>query len=112
VEDAVWGCDRRAAPVPGLAVARPASLTNRGKPAATALLALWFVVAGCVPIGGPEIVCRDVDQATCQRFAADLLEQARWEQPDKQVVKLTINGPSGAYDMLFSDGTSQAVVGH
>ena len=85
---------------------------DRGTRAATALLSLWVVVTGCGPIGGPEVVCRDVDQATCERFAAGLLEEARRDQPDKQVVRLTINGPSGAYDMLFSDGTSKAVVGH
>ena len=67
---------------------------------------------GCTLIGRPEIVCRDVDATTCQQLATRLLEEARREDPAKQVVKLTINGPGGAYDMSFSDGTGKAVVGH
>jgi hypothetical protein len=79
---------------------------------AARLLVLSVAVAACGLVGGPELVCRDVDQATCQRIATDLIEEARREDPDKRVVKLTVNGPGGAYDMLFSDGTSKAVVGH
>jgi len=45
-------------------------------------------------------------------MATDLLEEARRDEPDKQVVSLTINGPGGQYDMRFSDGTGKAVVGH
>jgi hypothetical protein len=77
-----------------------------------AILALSVGAAGCALVGRPEIVCRNVDEATCQRLAADLLDEARRENPDKRVVKLTINGTGGAYDMLFSDGTGKAVVGH
>jgi hypothetical protein len=86
-------------------------MTRRGS-GAIALLALWLGITGCELVGPPEIVCRNVDQDTCESLAAELLEEARREDPDKRVVKLTINGPSGAYDMLFSDGTGKAVVGH
>jgi len=87
-------------------------MKERRRSAAIALVALFLGTAGCDVVGRPQIVCRNVDESTCQRLAAGLLEEARREDPDKQVVKLTINGRSGAYDMLFSDGTGKAVVGH
>ena len=86
-------------------------MTRRGS-AGILLLAVWLGTTGCELVRPPEIVCRNVDQNTCQRLAAGLLEEARRDEPDKRVVKLTINGPGGAYDMLFSDGTGKAVVGH
>ncbi len=76
------------------------------------LVAVLLGTTGCELVGTPEVVCRNVDQDTCRVLAAELLEEARRDEPDRRVVKLTINGPSGAYDMLFSDGTSKAVVGH
>jgi hypothetical protein len=87
-------------------------MTKRRRPGAIVLLALFLGSAGCDLVGRPQIVCRNVDESTCQRLAAGLLEDARRENPDKQVVRLTINGTGGAYDMLFSDGTGKAVVGH
>ena len=77
-----------------------------------ALLALWLATAGCESSGRPQVVCRNVDENSCRRMATDLLEEARRDEPDKQVVSLTINGPGGQYDMRFSDGTGKAVVGH
>ena len=88
------------------------TMTTRGGWAAMVLLALWLGTAGCEFVGRPEVVCRNVEESTCQRLAAGLLEEARRDEPGKRVVKLTINGPGGTYDMLFSDGTGKAVVGH
>ena len=85
---------------------------RRGGSVFILLLAVSLGTTGCELVRPPEIVCRNVDQNTCQRLAAALLEEARRDEPDKRVVKLTINGPAGAYDMLFSDGTGKAVVGH
>ena len=79
---------------------------------ATGLLAVWLVTAGCELVGSPQVVCRNVDENTCRRIAADLLEETRREEPEKRVVSLTINGSGGQYDMKFSDGTGKAVVGH
>lgn len=84
----------------------------RRMPVAALLLAMSMVVAGCQFLGRPEVTCRDVDPVTCQHLAAALLEEARQDQPGKQVVKLTITGEAGTYEMEFSDGTGQAVVGH
>lgn len=84
----------------------------RRRGAVIALLAVWLATAGCELLGRPQVVCRNVDEATCQRIAADLLEETRRDEPEKQVVSLTINGPGGQYDMQFSDGTGKAVVGH
>ncbi len=69
-------------------------------------------MVGCSFLNRPQIICHNVDETTCQRLAADLLDEARFEDPGKQVVKLTITGSGGAYHMQFSDGTGRAVVGH
>lgn len=83
----------------------------RGR-AVIALLAVSLATAGCELIGGPQITCLNVDAITCERMAADLLEETRRDEPDKRVVSLTIKGSGGQYDMKFSDGTGKAVVGH
>ena len=80
--------------------------------ATSALLAACLATAGCELIGSPQIVCRNMDETTCRQMAADLLEEARRDDPGKRVVSLTIHGPAGTYDMRFSDGTGKAVVGH
>jgi hypothetical protein len=76
------------------------------------LMVLSLGSAGCEFVDRPQIICVNVDEATCQRRVAELLDEARRDDPDKRVVKLTINGSGGAYDMRFSDGTGKAVVGH
>ena len=80
--------------------------------AARVLLAVCLATAGCELTGSPQIVCSDMDEATCREMATRLIEEARREAPDKRVVSLTIHGPAGTYDMRFSDGTGKAVVGH
>ena len=80
--------------------------------AVSALVAVCLATAGCELIGSPQIVCENMDETTCRRMAADLIEEARRDDPGKRVVSLTIHGPMGTYDMRFSDGTGKAVVGH
>lgn len=77
---------------------------------ATLAVAAASLSAACSYFGGPEIICRQVDQVECQRMASELLERARRDHPEKRVVTITITGSGGVYDLRYSDGTGEAVV--
>jgi hypothetical protein len=81
---------------------------RRGRMAA-ALIAMVLASAGCAALPA-QLVCKGVEQVTCQRMAAEIIARKNAEDPKHRVVRIVITDARGSFELTRDDGSGEATI--
>lgn len=77
--------------------------------AAAGLSLAPLIVAGCF-LAPPQVVCKDVEPAVCQRVAEKVIADMRAQQPERRIVRLVIMDERGSYEFTLDNGSGGAMI--